>query len=748
MAGKSQWQYEIKTNVENVIKQVQELQGRVNTLENGKHKIDIGIDSSKLEKVISNLDKMLVSLGKGTNDFKEFENLSKQLNNIISEVQSLNKAFNGVNDSGINELLSSIKNIDKSLSSLNEHITSVNKNFGNIGKNANDNVGQINSVKKATEELANATKNLGNAKKNLDNVTFNPNTEGFDKIIQKLRIAEEKAKQISKITKSSIWSDSQGKYLESYNIKYKNGTSEIRGESSNKSGINVLRANEVAYNAKAAEQEAKAFNKAWEEANKVNNALNETKQTLSSLSKMPELGKQFSDMKDNVYKLNKEVSSGNMSVSEYTSAVKKLTSEYSNLVKIQQNRDVNTYKQNAKAAEQEAKAFNKAWEEANKVNNALNETKQTLSSLSKMPELGKQFSDMKDNVYKLNKEVSSGNMSVSEYTSAVKKLTSEYSNLVKIQQNRDVKTYEQNAKAAEQEAKAVAELNSYVNKTNVKFDGMSKSGSSTYVAQIQKISQALQELKTIQSNVGKTKNISEVQDKVKELQKTIQQSFDAIGNISKSSKGASSISIGKEIDKISKYLKDNTRLSKQARNSLESYLRLLSSGDPSVNIERIHNEFLKVAAAERKAGREGKSFFDIFKNKTLYGFANQLAMYYLSFYDFVRYARNAITTIVELDDALVDLKKTAKMSSNDFEEFYLQSNDVAKQMGVSTQAIIDQASSWSRLGYSTKQAASEMSQLSSQFASISPGMDTEQAQSGLVSVMKADVYCLYVQKCA
>ena len=30
-----------------------------------------------------------------------------------------------------------------------------------------------------------------------------------------------------------------------------------------------------------------------------------------------------------------------------------------------------------------------------------------------------------------------------------------------------------------------------------------------------------------------------------------------------------------------------------------------------------------------------------------------------------------------------------------------------------------------------------MAQLSSQFASISPGMDTEQAQTGLVSIMKA-----------
>ena len=58
-------------------------------------------------------------------------------------------------------------------------------------------------------------------------------------------------------------------------------------------------------------------------------------------------------------------------------------------------------------------------------------------------------------------------------------------------------------------------------------------------------------------------------------------------------------------------------------------------------------------------------------------------------------------------------------------------------MGVTTQEIIDQASAWSRLGYSTKEAATEMAQLSSQFSSISPGMDTDTAQEGLVSIMKA-----------
>lgn len=40
-------------------------------------------------------------------------------------------------------------------------------------------------------------------------------------------------------------------------------------------------------------------------------------------------------------------------------------------------------------------------------------------------------------------------------------------------------------------------------------------------------------------------------------------------------------------------------------------------------------------------------------------------------------------------------------------------------------------------GYNTNEAATTMAQLSSQFASISPGMSTDTAQEGLVSIMKA-----------
>ena len=93
--------------------------------------------------------------------------------------------------------------------------------------------------------------------------------------------------------------------------------------------------------------------------------------------------------------------------------------------------------------------------------------------------------------------------------------------------------------------------------------------------------------------------------------------------------------------------------------------------------------------------------------------------------------------VTALDTALVDLRKTANMSAQELEDFYYASNDVAKQMGVTTEEILNQASAWSRLGFNTAETATQMAKFSSQFALISPGLSIDDATSGLVSVMKA-----------
>lgn len=201
-------------------------------------------------------------------------------------------------------------------------------------------------------------------------------------------------------------------------------------------------------------------------------------------------------------------------------------------------------------------------------------------------------------------------------------------------------------------------------------------------------------------------------------------------------KGASELSRDKLIVRIADYMDKNTAMTKNFKTQLEGLIAELKSMGANADVSNIADQFFKVQQEIKAAGQEGKKFWDIIAEKAKYGLAAQIGMYF-GFNDIVRYAQQAISTIVDLDDALLDLKKTTSMSSTELNNFYYSANDVAKQMGVTTKSIIEQASAWSRLGYSSNEQATEMAKLSSKFASISPGMDTDQAQEGMVSIMKA-----------
>lgn len=97
----------------------------------------------------------------------------------------------------------------------------------------------------------------------------------------------------------------------------------------------------------------------------------------------------------------------------------------------------------------------------------------------------------------------------------------------------------------------------------------------------------------------------------------------------------------------------------------------------------------------------------------------------------------AIQTIKELDTALTDLKMTSQISDRQLEKIYQSANDTARQMGVTTKEIIQQTAAWSRLGFSTSEAAAKLAEYSSMFAAISPGMSLDTATKGLSSVMNA-----------
>ena len=158
-------------------------------------------------------------------------------------------------------------------------------------------------------------------------------------------------------------------------------------------------------------------------------------------------------------------------------------------------------------------------------------------------------------------------------------------------------------------------------------------------------------------------------------------------------------------------------------------------GADKVKLTNIKEQFENIKSQALAAGLMGKSFKESFKNiAPVFSMFFSTTSIIMKISDFVK---NGISTVYNLDTALVDLKKTTTMTNSQLENFYYSANDTAKQMGVTTQEILTQASAWSRLGYSSAEAATQMAQLSSQFKLISPGMSSDEATSGLVSVMKA-----------
>ena len=155
---------------------------------------------------------------------------------------------------------------------------------------------------------------------------------------------------------------------------------------------------------------------------------------------------------------------------------------------------------------------------------------------------------------------------------------------------------------------------------------------------------------------------------------------------------------------------------------------------PAPALEKIDTNFAKINANAAKSGGLMKTF-----GRSLQGSLGSLSRY-IGVTGVLMYGmsgiKSGVNNVIELDDALVDLKKTSNASAGELKNFYFSSNDTAKSLGVTTKEVIQGAADWSRLGYSIKDAQ-KMSEVTAKFKTISPGMTFQQSTDGLVSSMKA-----------
>ena len=700
MPGTYQYDVEIKSNVAKLLSDMKQVQDRLDTVEGKEYKIKLNVDEKKLSNVISNLEKMLDSLGKGTGDFKQFENLSKELSSIVSEVQSLSKAFGKVDDSGTKTLLSSIQNIDKSLSELSQNILNVNKNMSNMGGNTSGAVKQVENISNAYQNAAKEAEKLADAQSKIGQKTniSSGMKDTFPKTSENL---EQVAQSEQKVQQEAVATD---KALD--NISF---TPNTEGFDDIIAKFGILR----------------------EQAEQITKIVKTTKQTVDGTN----ISYKATLRNGSSYYLGENSTPQVLNASETVYNAKAV----------------------AKNVEQEARAIQSKWEQAEKaIQNYMNAVTKLNNLKASDKSTGKKSYEIAgqiEEIEKLKKEAYDARQVLSSMINPQNVDTDIWKRYVDVINRLD--------QASNGSAESVnrlkdslkntlnSELNSLQNSidkyqniiTQAKTYPSDFKPSTEYNTKLANLDNANNALKDYKASLqGVTELTKEQQNQINRLTQNCEKAATEFKNLSAAEKGTIKVGVEKAIQRINKDLAENTKYSAEAKAGLNALLMQLKSGDPSINLRKITEEIIKIENAEIAAGRAGKSLWDIFKTKSTYGFIGQMQSYlsmYVGFYGMVNGVKKAVSTITELDTALVDLKKTTAMNENQLENFYYDSNNVAKQMGVTTKEIIDQASAWSRLGYSSQETATTMAKLSSQFASISPGMSVDESQSGLVSIMKA-----------
>lgn len=186
---------------------------------------------------------------------------------------------------------------------------------------------------------------------------------------------------------------------------------------------------------------------------------------------------------------------------------------------------------------------------------------------------------------------------------------------------------------------------------------------------------------------------------------------------------------------IQVWMNNNEKAAQKYGDRLRELQSILANNKDPALLTSARVEFSKIQSKAKAAGLTTNQFAASLKNTALQLLGLSSGIMVLR--KIISVVKEGVNTVIELDTALVDLKKTTTMNDSDLAAFYKDANKAAIELGVTTKDIIQSAADWSRFGLSDKESAEGMAKLAAKFAAISPGVSIDEATTGLVSVMKA-----------
>lgn len=312
-------------------------------------------------------------------------------------------------------------------------------------------------------------------------------------------------------------------------------------------------------------------------------------------------------------------------------------------------------------------------------------------------------------------------------------------NTQKVKENTQVKEQNANVNLSKYD-KRLDSYNGKIDKYKTTIDRFNDGGwtSSAYLENVQAVKNAVKEYETLLNELkGKDANLVTSEDiaQLDKYEKKIKDTIATVTNMSVSEKGYNFVSGQKELDKIHKLLNENSKMSSEAKNKIKAYYAEIESGNPSMSLDKIHGEILKIYNAEVEAGRAGKTLWDIIKSSGLHQIATQMAGMF-GIYDVINVVRQGINTVRELDTAMTEVRKVSNATESQYTSFRDTISSTAKEIATTNKELLNSSADFLRLGYSLDQA-SDLAKNATLFVNVGDGVDITEATEDMITAMKA-----------
>ena len=262
--------------------------------------------------------------------------------------------------------------------------------------------------------------------------------------------------------------------------------------------------------------------------------------------------------------------------------------------------------------------------------------------------------------------------------------------------------------------------------------------SNTYLENVQAVKNAVHKYETLLNELkGKDASLVTSDDisKLDEYEKKIKDTIATVTNMSASEKGYNFVSGQKELDKIHKLLNENSKMFSEAKAKIKAYYAEIESGNPSMSLDKIHGEILKIYNAEVEAGRAGRTLWDTLKNSGFHQLAAQMAGMF-GFYDVINLGKEGFNVVRELNTAFTEMRKVSDETVQSLKDYQATTFDTADAVGTTAKQIQNSTADWMRLGESMNQAA-ESAKDANVLLNVSEFEGIDEATESLVSMSQA-----------